>query len=57
MRQLKPDYEDIIILRFIEDISLKEAASILNKTEGAIKLMQHRAMNELKKLLKEEPIS
>jgi len=54
MHQLKPDYEDIIILRFIEDISLKECAAILKKTEGAIKLMQHRAMNELKKILKEE---
>lgn len=53
MRQLKPDYEDIIILRFIEDLSLKETASILKKTEGAVKLMQHRAMNELKKLLHE----
>ena len=54
MKQLKPDYEDIIILRFIEDVSLKESAAILNKTEGAIKLMQHRAMNELKKILKED---
>ena len=51
MRQLKPDYEDIIILRFIEDLSLKETAQILKKTEGAVKLMQHRAMNELKQLL------
>lgn len=51
MKQLKPDYEDIIILRFIEDLSLKETAQILKKTEGAVKLMQHRAMNELKKLL------
>lgn len=53
MEQLKPDYEDIIILRFIEELSLKESASILGKTEGAVKLMQHRAMNELKKLLKQ----
>ncbi len=53
MKQLKPDYEDIIILRFIEDLSLKETASILGKTEGAVKLMQHRAMNELKALLKQ----
>jgi len=52
MRQLKPEYEDVIILRFIEDLSLKEAASVLGKTEGAVKLMQHRAMNELKKLLR-----
>ena len=51
MRKLKADYEDVIILRFIEDLSLRETASALGKTEGAIKLMQHRAMRELKKIL------
>ena len=49
--QLKPDYQDIIIMRFIEDISLKETANILKKTEGAVKLMQHRAVRELKRIL------
>jgi len=57
MKTLKSDYEDVIILRFIEDLSLKETARILKKSEGAVKLMQHRAMNELKKILKDESIS
>jgi len=41
--ELKPDYQDVIILRFIEDLPLKEAATILKKSEGAVKLAQHRA--------------
>lgn len=53
MSEMKPEYQDVIVLRFIEDLSLKETADALDKTEGAVKLMQHRAMNELKKLLKE----
>ena len=53
MKQMKADYEDVIILRFIEDLSLKETARVLGKTEGAVKLLQHRAMNELKDLLRE----
>jgi len=53
IRQLKPDYQDVIIMRFIEDASLKEAAAMLGKTEGAIKLIQHRAIKELKSLLGE----
>ena len=53
MEQLKPDHQDVIIMRFIEDVSLKETANILKKTEGAVKLMQHRAIKELKKLLKD----
>jgi RNA polymerase sigma-70 factor (ECF subfamily) len=48
---LKQDYQDVVIMRFIEDISLKETAAIMGKTEGAIKLIQHRAIKELQRLL------
>lgn len=51
IQKLKPDYQDVILMRFVEDISLKETANILKKTEGAVKLMQHRAIKELKKTL------
>ena len=51
IQELKPDYQDVIIMRFIEDISVKETATILKKSEGAVKLIQHRAINELKKML------
>jgi RNA polymerase sigma-70 factor (ECF subfamily) len=51
---LKPDYQDVVIMRFVEDISLKETAAILKKSEGAIKLIQHRAVKELKKALGDE---
>jgi len=54
IQQLKPDYQDVIIMRFIEDVSLKEAAAALGKTEGAVKLIQHRAMKELKRVLGED---
>jgi RNA polymerase sigma-70 factor (ECF subfamily) len=49
--ELKPDHQDVIILRFIEDLPLKEVAAILKKSEGAVKLAQHRAVKELKKRL------
>ena len=51
IHQLKDEQQDIIVLRFIEDLSLQEAASILNKTEGAVKLLQHRAIKNLKNIL------
>jgi len=54
IKELKRDYQDVIILRFIEDLPLKETAAILKKSEGAIKLAQHRAIKELKKKLGEE---
>jgi RNA polymerase sigma-70 factor (ECF subfamily) len=49
IRELKPDYQDVIIMRFVEDMSLKETAGALKKSEGAVKLIQHRAIKELKK--------
>jgi RNA polymerase sigma-70 factor (ECF subfamily) len=54
IKELKPDYQDVIILRFIEDLPLKETAAILKKSEGAVKLVQHRAIRELKKKLGDE---
>ena len=51
IQRLKPEYQDVIIMRFVEDHSLKDAAKALGKSEGAIKLMQHRAIRQLQKLL------
>lgn len=53
---LKTEYKDVLALRFIEDLSLKEAAEILGKTEGATKLLQHRALNLLREQFGEQII-
>ncbi len=55
INQLKDEQQNVIILRFIEDLSLQEVASILNKTEGAVKLLQHRAIKNLRKTLNPKP--
>ncbi len=51
LRSIKPDYQDVIIMRYVEELSPKEIAKALDKSEGAVKLMQHRAIRELRKLL------
>ncbi|MBS3903271.1 MAG: sigma-70 family RNA polymerase sigma factor [Anaplasmataceae bacterium] len=53
IRRLKDEHQEVIILRFIEDYSIAETASALNRSQGAIKLLQHRAINNLKKILKQ----
>ncbi|MEK9154666.1 MAG: sigma-70 family RNA polymerase sigma factor [Patescibacteria group bacterium] len=40
--------QDVIIMKFVEDLSQKEIAEIINKSEGAIKVIQHRALKKLK---------
>ncbi len=51
IQKLRPDYQNIIIMRFVEELSLKEVAASIEKSEGAVKLMQHRAIKELQELL------
>lgn len=51
MLTLKQEHQDVLIMRFVEELSHKEIAETLGKTEGAIKLLQHRAIQGLKKIL------
>ncbi len=51
IHQLKPEYQDVLIFRFVEELSIKETAAAMKKSEGAVKLMQHRAMAELKQMM------
>jgi RNA polymerase sigma-70 factor (ECF subfamily) len=51
MHGLKDEYREIIILRYIEDLSTTEIANILDKNKGAVRVLQYRAQEALKKLL------
>lgn len=49
--KLKPEYQDVILMRFVEDLPIKEVADAMEKTEGAVKVIQHRAIKELQNIL------
>ena len=51
IQTLKPEYQDVLIMRFIEDLPIRDVAHAIEKSEGAVKLIQHRAIRELKKIL------
>ena len=50
IRRLKPEYQDVLIMKFVEDLSHEEIAAALEKSQGAVRLIQHRAIKELKSL-------
>lgn len=50
-QHLTQEQRDVLIMRFVEDLSPKEISGALNKSEGAIRIIQHRALNELKELI------
>lgn len=49
MKYLKKEYEDIILLHFIEDLSVQEIAVVNNATENTTRVTLHRAITSLKK--------
>lgn len=51
LARLTAEQRQVVLLRFIEDLDIKEVAAILGKTEGAVKALQHRALAALRRLL------
>jgi len=54
IRQLRPEQQQVIILHFIEGFEYSEIAALLRKSEGAIRVIQHRALKELRCILDKE---
>lgn len=48
LQKIREEYREIIILRFVEEMSVKETAEILGKSEGAVRVLLHRAVAALK---------
>ncbi len=51
MRNLGPEQQDVLIMKFIEDLPHRDIAATLGKSEGAVRLIQHRALNALREQL------
>jgi len=49
--KLKGDKQKVILMRFIDGFSYAEIAKTLNKSEGAVRVIQHRALNDLRHML------
>lgn len=49
--ELKPDRQQVIILRFIEGMSISEVAAALGKSENNVSVTQHRALGDLRRRL------
>ncbi len=54
---LAPDQRDVLTLRIVGDLSLAETAGVLGKSVGAVKVLQHRAINRLRELSAHEGVT
>jgi RNA polymerase sigma-70 factor, ECF subfamily len=53
IRMLAPAQQEVLMLRFDQQLSLQETADIMDKQVNAIKALQFRAVNTLRQILQE----
>ncbi len=51
LQEMTPIHQEVLVLRFINGLSPAETAAALNKSNGAIRVLQHRALKELQALM------
>jgi len=50
---LPKQYSVVLELRFVQDLPLDEVSKILNKSNLAVRVLQHRALKKLRQIIKE----
>jgi RNA polymerase sigma-70 factor, ECF subfamily len=53
IQMLEEEEQQVVILRFMEGLSHREVAAVIGKSEGASRIIQHRALAALQKALKQ----
>lgn len=51
IRELDDMSQNVLLMKFVNDLSNKEISATLQKSEGAIRVIQHRALKHLKTIL------
>jgi RNA polymerase sigma factor (sigma-70 family) len=51
LNSLSSDQRDVLLLRILADLSVDQVATILHKRPGAVRVLQHRGLARLRKLM------
>ena len=51
VKKMKQEYQEVLLLRFVEDLSTSEISVILDKSNTNVRVTLHRATKKLKELL------
>lgn len=54
VHQLPPDQREVILLRLVSDLPLADVAYLVDKSVGAVKALQHRALKRLAREMGDE---
>lgn len=53
LSRLKENFRQVLILRFIEDLSVRDTADILHWSEAKVRTTQHRALKQLRTIFED----
>jgi len=53
LADLKREYQDVIIYRYLDELSIPEIAKIMEKSEGTVRVTLHRALRALRTIVNE----
>ena len=53
LKELKAEYQDVVIWHYIDDLSIREIAEMTKNTEGAIRVTLCRALKDLRSKIEE----
>lgn len=54
---LAPDQRDVLLLRIVADMSVEQVADALGKTQGAVKALQRRGLDALRREISRKGVS
>lgn len=54
LAKLKDEYREVIVMRFLDDLSVSEISDILQKNKNNIRVLVHRSLNALRQMLEEQ---
>lgn len=57
VRELPNEQRQVIVMRFLNDLPYSEVASVLGKSIGAVRVIQFRALNNLRNLMREDEMA
>ena len=55
LTSLTAEQRDVVVLRFVCDLSLEQTAAVVDRPVGAVKAVQHRALRQLRKRIAADP--
>lgn len=55
IKKLKRDQQVVVVMRYIDGVDYSDIAAFLNKSEGAVRVILHRALLSLRGIMGQEP--